>query len=154
MHARVSITFTLFVALLIQSNLLADRPGNPDKIDKDSKAYVDDHIHALKGMVTTSSNEIERLKTEIYTLKKIRSPSDDGLSSDNPPNYRYPWEIWLAIVILGIVMWMRTGSKAIAATAAQKQAATDSALPKCPRCGQEHDPGDTICKNPNCKTQF
>lgn len=26
--------------------------------------------------------------------------------------------------------------------------------PKCPRCGWEHDPGDTICKNPACKTQF
>ena len=28
------------------------------------------------------------------------------------------------------------------------------ARPKCPRCGWEHDPGDTICKNPACKTQF
>ena len=25
---------------------------------------------------------------------------------------------------------------------------------KCPRCGWEHVPGDTICKNPDCKTQF
>ncbi len=30
----------------------------------------------------------------------------------------------------------------------------DNGLPKCPRCGMEHDPGDTVCKNPNCKTQF
>ena len=25
---------------------------------------------------------------------------------------------------------------------------------KCPRCGWEHDSNDTVCKNPNCKTQF
>ena len=25
---------------------------------------------------------------------------------------------------------------------------------KCPRCGWEHDPGDTVCRNPNCRTQF
>ena len=26
--------------------------------------------------------------------------------------------------------------------------------PKCPRCGWEHDPSDTVCKNPACKTHF
>ena len=29
-----------------------------------------------------------------------------------------------------------------------------SGRPKCPCCGWEHDPGDTVCKNPACKTQF
>lgn len=30
----------------------------------------------------------------------------------------------------------------------------DADLPKCPRCGLGHDPSDTVCKNPNCRTRF
>lgn len=29
-----------------------------------------------------------------------------------------------------------------------------SGLPKCPCCGWEHDPSESVCRNPRCKTHF
>ena len=36
----------------------------------------------------------------------------------------------------------------------QPPAPEPGARPKCPGCGWEHDPADTVCKNPACKVQF
>lgn len=150
------ILLLIFFVISIQSSLLADRPGNPAKVDKDCKAYVDERIVAVKGVVTDSSADIELLKKEIGEIKNTisRSQSRYGESDAALAPHRYPWEIWLAIAILGFFIWVRTGSKIVTAQASQKQTEVDSNLPKCPRCGQEHDPTDTVCKNPNCKTQF
>lgn len=49
--------------------------------------------------------------------------------------------------VLILVVWPRKSRTAsLSPTLSDKH--------KCPRCGWEHDPGDTVCKNPNCKTQF
>ena len=51
----------------------------------------------------------------------------------------------IVLVILGFFFWPRRTISPPSDT---------SARPKCPRCGLEHEPGDTICKNPSCQTRF
>ena len=53
----------------------------------------------------------------------------------------------IILIILGFAFWPRK-------TVSPSSSADSSDRPKCPRCGWEHDPKDTVCKNPNCKTQF
>ncbi len=64
------------------------------------------------------------------------------------------YSLWLlvpvTIVILAVVVFAFWPRKTVSPSAV----AESSDRPKCPRCGWEHDPKDTVCKNPNCKTQF
>lgn len=53
----------------------------------------------------------------------------------------------LVLLFAGFFFWPRTRGE----TPAPPPSGT---RPKCPGCGWEHDPGDTICKNPSCKVQF
>lgn len=55
-----------------------------------------------------------------------------------------------AIVLLFAVFFFWPRNRAGQTTASVEP----GARPKCPRCGWEHDPADTVCKNPACKVQF
>ena len=150
MNSRISI---LLIALVfVQTSLFADRPGNPAKVDKDCKAYMDERFVKIR-------NDIEELRTKQETLEKriakLENQVGDSVAGSKTSNGHYPWEIWLAIIVLGILPFFKLNWKTSdTPSVLPMQPATDSGRPKCPRCGQEHNPADTICKNPNCKTQF
>ena len=54
----------------------------------------------------------------------------------------------LVLMFFGFLLWPRKHNGQSA------RSSGSGSSPKCPRCGWEHDPGDTVCKNPACKTQF
>ena len=57
--------------------------------------------------------------------------------------------ILVVVPIVGFVGWVFLPRRIVKSPVISK-----GERPKCPRCGLEHDPGDTICKSPACKTQF
>lgn len=150
MNCRISILLIAF--FFVQTSLFADRPGNPAKVDKDCKAYMDERFVKIKS-------DIEDLKAKQETLEKriakLEKQAGDSVSESKTSKGHYPWEIWLAIIVLGIfTVFKINGKTPNTPSVLPMHPATNSGRPRCPRCGQEHDPGDTICKNPNCKTQF
>ncbi len=181
MNSRISILLIAFV--FVQTSLFADRQGDPTKADRNSKAYTDEtiipivdsirraneRIDSLTTNLARSANDILALKTEQahlselieQVMKQAASASHNpdemqeaGFNGSAPCRHHYPWELWLALVAFGVIVYMRTRGEDDATINQKRPLDSGSTLPKCPRCGQEHAPGDTICKNPNCKTQF
>lgn len=59
----------------------------------------------------------------------------------------------LGIALVCVAVYRRKGVQSLSSPATIADTSPVTRL-KCPRCGMEHASDDTICKNPNCKTQF
>ena len=109
----------------IQSQRLAGR----ERADAKTSAEVKDEVPEDASEIEDRVKSVER---EIRTWKRLSF----GLIA--------------AVTVLFLSNVVRP-RKAIVSSPIESRA---SSRPKCPRCGQEYDSGDTVCKNPNCKTQF
>ena len=128
-----------------------------EKTDSD----INDCLARLASLDTKArhhAEEMQNLKGEILALTnavadisvKVESVGKEVAKANAKANVT----IWIAVVFAlfllvfcCLVFWPRP----------IKPVATNPVLPdtrKCPRCGCERDPGDTVCKNPNCKTRF
>ena len=175
--------FSLSICILASHSTFA-KPDKDDKEYTDKKVAeiyktVSGHetrIHALESSVKNDSeeqnkrlgdmertvgNQAEAINKLISQLKEVQEKLDittkaiDEVGGTTEGNQRWV-KILLSILIpvvaiilavLGFAFWPRK--------VLSPSASTDSSThPKCPRCGWEHDPKDTVCKNPNCKTQF
>lgn len=126
------------------------RIRNLEKRESDNNTAQNERIIELEKKVDVLSKQLAALKkwaegkweTGVVELEKAKEP-------------RVP--LWVKILlfavaaiilaVLGLAVW---SSRAVTPS----NPAESSDRPKCPRCGWEHDPKDTVCKNPNCKTQF
>ena len=108
---------------------------------------IESDVSRLQKKVEALNERIQKLESDVNGLKKL-----DNKVKGTDRNANIALWISLSIVlsvcgILCLVFWPR---KSRAATLSP----TLSDKHKCPRCGWEHDPGDTVCRNPNCRTQF
>lgn len=174
-------TIILCSALLILTPLV--QASEADRIDariKPVKAQVADHekrtkaleksvredsekqnkkIAELESRLTAQRKKIDELVQELNAVKSTldaSSKSIDTLASTAKGARRTGnLALWIllpvaALVLLftGFFFWPRNRD-------GQSSTPLEPGLrPKCPRCGWEHDPDDTACKNPVCKTQF
>lgn len=130
------------------------------------KAYSDrrlsEEIRPIKHDVKALNERIQKLESDVSSLqKKVDSLWDKGSKNIDALDSKVQGTgrnaniaLWISLSIvlsicgtLCLVFWPRK-SKTIAINP------TLSDKHKCPRCGWEHGPDDTVCKNPNCRTQF
>ncbi len=181
MNTRIPI-IALAICLFAVSAALARNP-DPKKADVDCKAYVNqkvretnDRIDSLKSTSNATGKKAEVLEKrleELYQTVQKQSETINTLSGqlkevqgklqinaneiaslprDPPPTplwVKMPLAIIVALILAVLVFafWPRK-------TVSPSVSTESSDRPKCPCCGWEHDPKDTVCKNPNCKIQF
>jgi len=111
-------------------------------------------IKALNERIQKLESDVSRLQGKVDSLEKgatnLETIGRKGDKTDIKANVALWITIPIVIVIcgvLGLAFWPRK-SKPVPISA------TRSDQHKCPRCGWEHDPDDTVCRNPNCKVQF
>ena len=133
---------------------------------RSSADRTDTRINDLSDSTTKSdkvlSSRIEELQVSVNKLQarvdslwekgatNLENIGRKGDKTDIKANVALWTTILIVMVICGILclaFWPRK-SKLPTVNPAQLE------QHKCPRCGWEHDLGDTVCKNPNCKTQF
>ena len=150
------------------------------KVEWGDKAYTDrrlseeigpikDDINSLTTNTSSNTKYIKELDKRIKELElkvselqetvdrrwnKGAKNLDDLGAKVKGTNRNANIALWISLSIvlsvsgvLILVFWPRKSRTAsLSPTLSDKH--------KCPRCGWEHDPGDTVCKNPNCRTQF
>ena len=111
-------------------------------------------IKALNERIQKLESDVNRLQKRVDSLEKgatnLESIGRKGDKTDIKANVALWITIPIVMVICSILcfaFWPRK-SKSVAISSAR------SDQHKCPRCGWEHDPDDTVCRNPNCRTQF
>ena len=131
------------------------------------KGELQERIARQERLISTLKTEngelrerVERQESAISALKAqndtLRSRSEETNEKDGPeePAKRGRAVRWVLLltaavvcVILCFMFWPRKSN-----SGTTRHASSDKS--RCPRCGWEHGPNDTICRNPNCKTQF
>ena len=108
---------------------------------------LNERIQKLESDVSSLQKKVDSLEKGVKNLETIGRKGD---KTDIKANVALWITIPIVMVIcgvLGLAFWPRK-SKPVPISA------TRSDQHKCPRCGWEHDPEDTVCRNPNCRTQF
>lgn len=112
-------------------------------------------IESNAESISALNKRIEELQKSINDLQeKVDDYWSKGATNLTGTDTKANVALWIISLtalalcaVLCLIFWPRKPvSNAMNTTLSTKH--------KCPRCGWEHDPGDTICKNPNCKTQF
>ena len=109
---------------------------------------LNERIQKLESDVSSLQKKVDRLWDK--GAKNLDALDNKVKGTDRNANIA----LWISLSIvlsvcgtLCLVFWPRK-SKTIAINP------TLSDKHKCPRCGWEHGPEDTVCRNPNCRTQF
>lgn len=156
---------SLFVAYAANAALFTDKAID-DYADKRLKPVIkqcEQNTKSLEGqnkrleeLSQTVQHQSATINEMLSQLKEVQAKLDiNAKRIDNIP-VEPSAPLWIKVVlggiaaiifaVLGLFFWPRKSISTASGNA--------SGRPKCPRCGWEHDPGDTICKNPACKTQF
>lgn len=138
-----------------------------ERVEEDEKRIVDlekrekENNDGQAERIRELEGEVNRLSSELAELKKWGedkwSVGKEELSRANQTavdgNAKGNLALWILLPVAALVLlfavfffWPRKRDG---------QSSTPlepGSRPKCPRCGWEHDPGDTACKNPACKT--
>lgn len=172
----IALAICLFTTLVTYAKPDKDDSKYTDEeVGKVQKAveYHETRIKALETSVKKDSEEqnkrIAELEKKVDDLSKELTALDkwchekwdkvvEELEKANKKTEKVDkkcsYSLWLlvpvTIVILAVVVFAFWPRKAVPPSLPPDP----SDRPKCPRCGWEHDPKDTVCKNPNCKTQF
>ena len=163
--------WTCFIALVLSPFAKAewgDKAYSDRRISEEIRP-IKHNISSLTEVISSNTKAIKALNERIQKLesdvsrlqKKVDSLWDKGAKNldalDNKVkgtdrNANIALWISLSIVlsvcgILCLMFWPRKSrATSLSPTLSDKH--------KCPRCGWEHDPDDTVCRNPNCRTQF
>ena len=109
---------------------------------------LDRQIKELRASVSELQSKVDGLwKKGATNLENIGRKGD---KADIKANVALWISVPIVMVICSVVCLVFWPKKTRAVTI--NSGRTDNNI--CPRCGWEHDPGDTVCKNPNCRTQF
>jgi hypothetical protein len=142
------VPLTVVLVLASHSATASWFKGGPSKKDTPTIERLQREIDDLESENNSLKAENERLKDENEELRKTiadRKGEDVGSST--------LFGKWFVVIpiLFGLGFFVLRRKKP---SSHRAQNAFEDQRPKCPRCGQEHNPGDTICKNPNCRTQF
>ena len=105
-------------------------------------------IEELEDKVKELSKELSAL--ENWTKEKWGVSIDELKRVDGKSSV----SIWLLLLIVFVIVAILAFAFWPRRRLASELPPGSGLQPKCPRCGWEHDPGDTVCKNPACKTHF
>lgn len=105
-------------------------------------------IEELEDKVKELSKELSAL--ENWTKEKWGVSIDELKRVDGKSSV----SIWLLLLIVFVIVAILAFAFWPRRRFASDLPSGSGLQPKCPRCGWEHDPGDTVCKNPACKTHF
>lgn len=151
-----------FLLCLLPFLGFADPPAKPDANQRitDLKKFT---IHPMEEKVKHFERKEKWLDEEcLPTIDRRLNALEEKLAafetnavirvepaSVQHGNLSYLWIVIAFSLLLGIIGCLRHPGSARKTISPES---TDPEMPKCPRCGKEHDPSDTVCKN--CKTQF
>lgn len=159
--------FWTYIIVLVFSPFVIASPDSDDmkytdgKVKKVRDEWVESH-NKLVEVVDEKTVQIKELQASVNELQaKVDSLWKKGATNletigrkGDKTDIKANVALWITIPIVMVIcsilcfaFWPRK-SKSVAISSAR------SDQYKCPRCGWEHDPSDTVCKNPNCKTQF
>ena len=158
--------FWAYIIVLVFSPFVNASPDRDDMKYTDKKVqevrdYLVEAHNDLVRVVDKHSAQIEKLQASVNKLQErvdsleksatnLETIGRKGDKTDIKANVALWITIPIVMVICSILcltFWPRKSRVAsLSLTLSDKH--------KCPRCGWKHDPGDTVCKNPNCKTQF
>ena len=158
MHLKLCI---VSAALVVASSVVASSAG--DRYNKNDPQCMSGGIAEDGSPLPMGSDNWTQdfeLKSENSRLKDDNATlisNNRDLTSESErlkSRWFWPW-ILLSFVVGGVSGFVidRVARQSQAQNVAI-QTHLDADLPKCPRCGLWHDPNDTVCKNPNCRTQF
>ena len=126
--------------------------GSPMPMESDSYPVED----VERGVVQNPYGGDSGDKSHKDRIEAVQADDTNLKSEQESPKSNVPWTwIFLSLVVGGVAGFVlgRVGRQSPAPNIVAPSC-SDNGLPKCPRCGMEHNPGDTVCKNPKCKTQF
>ena len=177
---NIPLKFFVMMVLLMSASYSVDASMAPSRHTEAGWSYGDDDKNE-PSLSNNKGSETERwqpdgigllvdrsqLQVEIDSLKSGNSQLKSENESLKSGNSQLNAEIkrlkakrsWPWIVLAFVVGCLSVFLLSLICIRSPKSNVTASphlgnGLPKCPRCGMEHDPGDTVCKNPKCKTQF
>lgn len=101
----------------------------------------------LQERVVRQERLISTLKTENGELRERVERQESAIKRGSVARWVLLLTAVVVCVILCFMFWPRKSNSGTV-----RHASSDKS--RCPRCGWEHGPNDTICRNPNCKTQF
>lgn len=166
--------FWAYIIVLVFSPFVNASP------DRDDMTYTDNKVQEVRGYLVEAHNnlvsvvdkhsvQIEELQASVKELQasvnklqaRVDSLWEKGVTNletigrkGDKTDIKANVALWITIPIVMVIcsilcfaFWPRK-SKPVAISSAR------SDQHKCPRCGWEHDPDDTVCRNPNCRTQF
>ena len=115
------------------------------------------NVKSEAGLLRDQNEALRSTNESLKSENQVLHSDNNNLRSENgrlKSRWLWPW-IFLSFVVggvCGLVLYRvarRTPGPNVAIPTR-----LDTGLPKCPRCGLEHNPDDTVCKNPKCRTQF
>lgn len=115
---------------------------------------VSDIKAAVSNINTTVATMGESSKSNADLVVQLKENAKDLRDKGDVIGARATLALWIGLTtllsvggFLGFVFLPRK----VKSTSTNRELSSQR---KCPRCGWEHGPGDKVCKNPNCKTQF
>lgn len=122
---------------LLEMNVRVDKLEESLQIQAKTVNQLIEQLENLQNKLGENAEKINKLDTKTEKVGK-----------------RWVIALWVGIpvvvLLLAGVVFLFLPTPFLSSTGQQD----GSGRPKCPCCGWEHDPGDTVCKNPACKTQF
>ena len=158
MKTEIFLSCVMVFAVLLSANAFETDTAYSDR-------RLQERVEPLEKKVETLENRLAAIQKAVSNYWETGTNNMDAIQAavrqtdqrikdiENKPNGGAKGTIALLITIpttLVLVAFMALAfwpKKASAPSVPQSKN-------KCPRCGWEHDPNDTVCKNPSCKTQF
>ena len=111
-------------------------------------------INTLNERIQRLESDVSRLQGKVDSLEKGATNLETIGRKGDKTDIKANVALWITIPIVMVIcsilcfaFWPRKSKPVTISSARSDQN-------KCPRCGWEHDPDDTVCRNPNCRTQF
>ena len=124
----------------------------PKPTRKPSFRELEKEKEELEKKAKEAEDLAERAKKDAEEARKAVEEASQRMSDAESGKKFYKTAlVLLGSVVLLFIGWLFWPRKMALPPSSSINSST---RPKCPRCGWEHDPADTICKNPDCKTQF
>ena len=124
------------------------------------RTTMNDNVKIYNGRLEGIDKSITELEATVKKLKSaIESLSERVSDLDGKPPITYgsllpAWVLAIIVLVCLIVVFFVFLLFWPQKKECRSVPKDSSSRPKCPRCGWEHDPDDTVCKNPVCKTHF
>ena len=114
-------------------------------------ATLDQKVKDLSSRLDDLSSKLDDLSSSLEELNELcKEKWGVGVQTNRKGSY-LPWLLASVIVVIlalvTTVFWRRR-------KLSSPNYRDSSTLTKCPLCGWERGPNDTVCKNPNCQIHF